>query len=656
MNRTKRHSRRAELQIEHWPEVDARELSVVDRETFMRRRASVLAYAKGSLAIEAAQPGVDRKTLARLVKRALQPHDDGRLWGWRGLVPYAHVKRFERKEPPRVLVHSKAGNAGAFAQLLARFPALEASLRAELRTGGVKLVAQGDGTRLSKVKAAAERFRAHCLALGLTQSDYPLNQIDKAVRSMARTLRAWVDADPRFAASVASARVKPTSALRRTPDRAALRAFDTVEFDAHKMDLRLKVVDVDPTGGEQIYETERVWLLAIIDVATRCILGWTLSLARECDRRQVLQTIAHALIPQARPETTLPGLSLNPDGGYVSERIEAARYACWRQIRLDNARAHQAAGSLDVLCETLGCTADFGPAYEPDDRPFIERYFGTVVQTLSRRLPGALQSPRQAEAALAKLRAPKDPLRMLVTADELDEILAAWIWNYHGTPHTSLGGATPLQVMERHLGKVADAQDGEVASLRQLPELLRKHPTLLQDPVQCIVRGNVARGERPHISFMHVRYTSVQLARSGRLLGQRLRVYADPSDLRTLMAVAPGGEVLEPLLASSIWQRERHSMWLRREFFKAKRARMLEVNADNDPIEAFVRQRRQAARKKAGKKSSKRAASDLARVQRDRKGGATLSDEADGAAPASALDQLEPAPARAARLHIEPGL
>ena len=25
--------------------------------------------------------------------------------------------------------------------------------------------------------------------------------------------------------------------------------------------------------------------------------------------------------------------------------------------------------SLDVLCETLGCTADFGPAYQPDDRP-----------------------------------------------------------------------------------------------------------------------------------------------------------------------------------------------------------------------------------------------------------------------------------------------
>jgi hypothetical protein len=47
-----------------------------------------------------------------------------------------------------------------------------------------------------------------------------------------------------------------------------------------------------------------------------------------------------------------------------------------------------AATSQDVVCEALDCAADFGPAYQPDDRPFIERFFGTVAATLSRRLPG----------------------------------------------------------------------------------------------------------------------------------------------------------------------------------------------------------------------------------------------------------------------------
>jgi len=42
---------------------------------------------------------------------------------------------------------------------------------------------------------------------------------------------------------------------------------------------------------------------------------------------------------------TLPGLRLLPTGGFVSHSIEATRYACWRQMRLDNARAHLATPS-----------------------------------------------------------------------------------------------------------------------------------------------------------------------------------------------------------------------------------------------------------------------------------------------------------------------
>lgn len=651
--------RRTELQIEHWPQVDPQALSEAARQVFLRRQASVAAYARGERVKDALVGGIDRKTLTRMLARALKPHADGRLWGWRALVPSVHVNGYERRAPPKVLVDTKAGNAGAFGQLLARFPVLEAALRDELRSGRVKVHATSDGYRLSQVKAAAERFRAKCRRLGLTNADYPLNQADKAVRSMGRALHGWLAADLALTAAAAQARLKPSSALRKLPERAALRAFDTVEYDAHKLDLRLKVVDIDPIGGEQIREIERVWLLAVIDIATRCILGWTLCLARECDRTQVIRAIHHALVPQAAPSVTLPGLRLHPEGGFVSQSLEAARYACWRQIRLDNARAHLATSSLDVLCETLGCTADFGPAYWPDDRPFIERYFGTVVQTLSRRLPGALRSPHHTQAALARLSKPDDELRLLTTVDELEELLAVWIWNYHGTPHSALGGDTPLQVMRRHLQSFGDPTHGRLAALRRIPPLMREHPALVYDPVLCQVHGNPARGERPYITFMHVRYSSAQLARRGQLLGTKLRVHADPSDLRSLVAVTPEGEVLEPLLASSVWRHERHSLWLRREFFKAKRAKLLAEDADDDPIEAFVTQRRAAAHKKSRSKASKRAATDLARAQHDRKAKPGSAKDPVGApapeAAPAALGQLATGLAKARKLHIEPG-
>lgn len=646
---------RDSLRVGEWPQLDDRALTGDVRSLYRRRRDAVMAYVEGEPVASIVDMGVDRHTLRRLFARALRPHPDGRVWGWRALVPQVRVASYERQSAPKVLVHTKAGNAGSFSQLLARFPELEASLRRELTARRVTLEPGGEMGRLKGVKAAAERFRQTCRTLGLTQRDYPLNQKDKAVRSLARTLRGWMDLDLPLATHVAGARIKPSSALRSLPERAALRAFDTVEFDAHKMDLRLKVVDVDPTGGEQVWEIERVWLLAIIDVATRCILGWTLSLARECNRTHVVETVQRALTPQHRPTLSLPGLRLLPEGGFVSDSIEAARFACWRQLRLDNARAHLATTSLDVLCETLGCTADFGPAYQPDDRPFIERFFGTVTQTLSRRLPGALPGPEGARAALARLREAKGTLRLLVTVQELDELLSVTVWNYHGTPHSSHGGHTPLSVMRRQvLGEATEAPSSASAPmrLRRLPPLMREHPALLHDPVLCKVHGNVALGQRPYITFMHVRYTSKELAVSQRLVGQRLRVHVDPSDLRELTAVTEDGQILQPLLASSVWRHEAHSLWLRREFFKAKRARELNVEEGQNPIEAFVEQRR----RKAGKR--KRAASDIARVQHERQQAASRrvdTDEPAATPKPGALSQLVTGPVKAKKLRIEPG-
>lgn len=599
------------VRLADWPTVDSRALPHAKAAVFRARAAAATAYARGQplVGIES-ETGVHRATLLRLIARALRPHPDGRLWGFRALVPQTHVRAYERSAMPRVLVDAKAGNAGAFSKLLMRHPALAKQLRTEVTEGKVTLQPGGERGRLSGLQGAIGRFQKSCRELGLTGADYPLNQQDKAVRSLARTLRAWIDDNFALAAHASGTRIKPTSALRQST-RAVLDAYDTVEFDAHKLDLRLKVIlERDPLGGEHSVEIERVWLLVVIDVATRCVIGWSLGLGRECDRFNAIETLKRAVIPASVPDLTLPGLRLVPSGGFVSVAIPQTAFACWRQIRLDNARAHLAATSLDVLYDTLGCTADFGPAYEPDDRPFVERFFGTLTATLSRRLPGAIPPRgRQDQAlAIARRRKKEASLQMVVTSQELKELLEHTIWNYHGTPHAGLGGLTPLEMMRRHVLGI----DRPPVRLRILPALLREQPQLLHDPVSCRVRGQLARGERPYITYMHVRYTSAQLSKRPGLVGQLLRVHADPQDLRQLVVTTPSGEIMEPLLASGPWRDHAHSLWLRRAFFKAKRQRQLDFAAGDDPIEAFLEYRRKEARR------SKRAASDVARVQYER--------------------------------------
>jgi putative transposase len=622
---------RRPLSLDDWPDVDARALPEPGRSIFRARRTAVELYSKGGETLErvAAETGLHRAALFRLIDRALCPHPDGRLWGYRGLVPHTRVQAYERTATPRVLVHVKAGNAGVFAQLLQRHPSLAKQLREEATSGRVYLQASGRRGRLAGLKAAVGRFHNACRELGLGGGDYPLNQQDMAVRTMARALRAALDDNFMRSARAAGTRIKPASALRRST-RAVLEAFDTVEYDAHKLDLRLKVVvEQDPLGGEHSFEIERLWLLAVIDVATRCVLGWSLGFGRECNRFDAIETIKRALVPSGVPEVTLPGLKLMRSGGFVCQVLPQTQFACWRQIRLDNARAHLATTSLDVLCDSLGCTADFGPAYEPDDRPFIERFFGTLTTTLSRRLPGAIppRSRQEQEKILQRLRDPKESIGLLVTAQELQELLEVTIWNYHGTPHSALGGLTPLEMMSRHVLGI----NRPAVRLRVLPALLRKQPALLHDPVSCVVRGQVARGEKPYITYMHVRYTSAQLARRPGLVGQSLRIHVDPQDLRQLVVTTGAGEMLDPLLASGTWREHRHSLWLRQAFFKAQRQRQLNFAAGQDPIEVFLTLRRKQAPK------SKRAATDASRAEHERAKGRR------SAEPISSVDEPKPA-------------
>lgn len=590
-----------------WPHLDIRSLPGDQARRVSARQAALQAYARGvPLRQIHLDTGVAASCLYRCLAKAQRVHADGRLWGYRALLPHLRVGEYERLAEPKRLTQGKAGNAGAFNQLLERHPSLKKLLLQQIRSGGVRLVPSGDGARLKDLKGLARRFQKACLDLGLTMADYPLNQKDRAIRSLARKVYALLGEQTSLAAAAASARIKPESALREQP-RDAPQAFDTVEFDAHKLDLRLKLIlGRDPSGAEHSVQVERAWLLVIIDVATRCVLGWHLAFGKECNRHDVIEAFRRAVLPATRPNLTIPGARLLDAGGYVSTRLEQTRYALWRQVRLDNARAHLSAAALELMCDTLGAQVDFGPAYEPDDRPFIERYFGTVVQTFSRRLPGAIEPRGTADKArlLRRIGRSGDE-RLVVSTAELDELLAMMVWNYNGSPHSSLGGLTPLEVMEHHVLGI----EREPVRLRYLPGPLQREPRLMHQAVDCVVHGNPARGERPHLSYLHVRYTGAQLARRGDLVGEVVRLHADPYDLRRVTVVTQTGEILEPLLAAGAWGHHPHSIWVRRQCFATKREKQHQANLQqDDPIGDFVAQRRKAA------KTSKRAATELAKA------------------------------------------
>jgi transposase InsO family protein len=443
-----------------------------------------------------------------------------------------------------------------------------------------------------------DEFLRQCRSVGLTAADYPFNTADHAIRSLSRRLKAeMLRSFGTAARSAGASHLKGLPRLDAAGTPAAVRPYQVVEFDGHRLDIRLKVVVRDPLGFAHEFEMERVWLLVIIDVCTRAVIGYHIALAREYSRYDVVKTIENALEPHRPRIFTIPGLAYGPQDGFPSGRLPELAYVTWEWMKLDNGKANLANETLTALCEFVGCVADAGPKYSPDERPYIERFFGTIASRLSSRLPGYTGShPRDLRRALAD---PKGDLRLYVSLDELAELVEYAISSYNGTPHRGLNNATPLEAMEYFVR-------GRQTLLAWLAEQHRQTLCLMQSARRCRVRAYLEQGVRPHINLHGVRYTNRVLATSTHLIGQYLLIYMNADDLRSVRAFLADGTELGVLEAQGAWRVVPHNLKLRQEIRKHVGKRRRHANVDTNPIEAYVQEKFSQA------KRTRKAATELA--------------------------------------------
>ncbi|TCG03243.1 integrase [Paraburkholderia steynii] len=594
------------LDVTTWPTVAWTELDAAARGRFRSRMQAIERYALGESVkdIEDAT-GVNRRQLYRLLERALEQHHDGRIFGYRALVAHVRVTEYVRVRPDTLPgERGNHGAVGALSQLLERYPTLAGWLRLQLRQHRFKLDQLGtdDGlrTRRRGLKALHAEFLQQCRQAGLTALDYPFCTKSRAIRSLSACVKAELLRC--FGTAARAAGASHLKGLPRPDDvtgaPTASRPYQVVEFDGHKLDIRLKIVVPDPLGFAHEFEIERVWLLAIIDVCTRAVLGFHLVLAREYSRYDVIKTIEKALEPHRDRAFVIPGLTYGAQDGFPSQRLPELAYVTWEWMKLDNAKANLAADTLAALCEFVGCSVDAGPHYSPDDRPYIERFFGTVQSRLSSRLPGFTGShPRDLRRALAD---PKGNLRLYVSLNELEELIDYSIASYHGTPHAGLNSVTPLEAMTYFVRT-------QQQLLTWLPERHRRTLCLMQTARRCRVRAYLEQGVRPHINLYRVRYTNAVLACSTHLIGQPLLVYMNADDLRCVRAFLADGTELGVLEAQGAWSVKPHNLKLRQEILKLHGNKS---TLGTNPIEAYVQAKLAEARK------TRKAASDLAQAMR----------------------------------------
>ncbi len=269
------------------------------------------------------------------------------------------------------------------------------------------------------------------------------------------------------------------------------------------------LVDVIVVDSETRTPIQRPWLTVAIDVCTRCVAGFHLSLEPP-SATSVALCISHAALPKE---------------SWLAERGVEAEWPVRgipERLHLDNAKEFRSE-ALRRGCEQYGVAIDHRPVRTPHYGGHIERLIGTMMGKVH-LLPGTTFSNVQAKGDL-------DPDKTAaMTLDEVERWLGHAVAGvYHRELHRGLG-VTPLEAWRR--GVVGDDK-----------VLGRGEPTAVTDPRRFLIdflpmERRLVR--RDGVALNSIRYWSDVLTT---WIGhpEPMIVRYDPRDLSRIYLLGPDG-------------------------------------------------------------------------------------------------------------------
>lgn len=251
-----------------------------------------------------------------------------------------------------------------------------------------------------RVRSIFDRVIASCSKHGVPEEDWV----------SLRTVRRLLDALPPYAAMRARKGARAADLKHRSVGQMeeAVLPGQVYEVDAHKLDF----LGVD---SRMRLPLGRLWVTVVIDRCTRMIVGFHLHVEPPSSLT-IAAALRNAFAPKLYMRTRWPDVRTNVAWGLPELLI------------LDNGLENHATFLLEAL-EELGVAWLFAKPRTPEDKPYIERWFGTLTRDFSSRLPGWVGSnPREKgdydSVALACLR-----------IEDADELLHRWVANYNVDVH-----------------------------------------------------------------------------------------------------------------------------------------------------------------------------------------------------------------------------
>ena len=515
-----------QVDITQWVAVDEAALSPERLGQFRNRKRAIELYLDGANDAHLFQEtGLKRRNVYRLiVERCLLQSDDGTLLGWRGALPFHRTKQYTRHTPPKISEWGD-GAVGALQWIFssARGQDLEA------------------------------RFRRHILLKAPSLA---------AAKQPRQSLFHWFIEE-----------------LRK------LGYEERGECDAHKLDTRMVVMIPSPHGGVEPRKIHRLWVIAIIEVASRVVLGYHLSLHRECSAEDVLRAVKHALSQWVPRDLQFSGNAYVGNAGFPSQRAARFLGACWNEFSVDGALANICARVERPMNDVVGArilkpqdTTTYASRRSLDDRPFIESFFRRLAEGGFHRLsPTTGSSPKDKQGRNPDIAAKETQFQLEYAEEMLDTMIA----NYNATPHSGLGYRSPLDQLDFLVAQgaipIRVADPGEVRRMVGVRKL-------------CTLLGGIDSGRRPHFNFANARYSAEWLCLRTDLIGKNLWLHIeDEDDARYASVSTTQGLFLGAVRAAPPWHQTPHTLYIRQAIRALHKRRLMHLSSHCDAIEELVR-------------------------------------------------------------------
>jgi hypothetical protein len=578
---SRRKVNKAGVDTSNWPTPDAGALSESELTQYLARQAAVDLYLAGSKHEDIQQrAGIGLKQVYRLIReRCLATHPDGQVYGWRGLVPHARVHPYRRNK--KLAINSSGrGASGAMTLLLQNEPELAKKFLK-------RILGQDGGKKLKQVSGPKEHaiwFVDQLRKLGYeTRNEWPFNTEANGYYAVFRHIKSVLDQHPRAAAAVAGGPdlVRKLSAGDGV-DRPVKNVFGRVEMDAHKLDGRFCVHIPQLDGGSVPKIIHRLWVIVILEVTSRAVLGYHLSLRYEVSKDDVLRAIKSALTKWTKRDIYYSDEPYREGAALPSGVRDDWVGLCWDETSVDGALAETCPSVRSTLGNVVGSQLldpanSFAVRRSLDDRPFIEAYF--------RNLAGkGFQKLTNTTGSSPKGRKGRDPDEVALSSEfqyeYAEELLDVLITNYNVKGHGNLGNHSPLQ----YLHFITSRSDFRPRFAD--PALVSQ---LCSFRLLCTVKGGAKEGRAPYVNFVYGKYTNEVLSSRHDLVGQKVWVINHLEwDARLAMCSTSAGQSLGILRASPPWHKLPHSLSVRRSINAFVRRGKFSFAEGEDGTERFL--------------------------------------------------------------------